>query len=574
MKNASNDVCRFVPFIEMEKEMRRLRNVFSVYAAIGLLLLGLGSTADAQQRNERQVRDIVRSLNSRIDDFRYSLAAELRGGSVNRQDADDLRRSVGNLQDKITAFDDNLNERRENRDDVLEVVTAAKDVEAFFRQGNRVSGSMQTDWIGVRNLIDRLATNYGVTPDWAGRVSNYPGTGGNTSNYPSTTGRRYPSTTASRAAGSLTNGLTGTYQLDTARSEKTDELIADKNLGTAQRDDLESKLEAPEQLALNVSGSQVTLASSKTAPVTFAADGSNRSEQIGGRTMQLRASLRGQDLVVSTTGGESDFTITFSPVDNGRGLKVTRRVTTEYLNESILAESYYTKTDPVAGLGIDANAPGSTADDGTFSSNDPSDRAGSNGQYPTINQGRTGEYIIPNGMTIVAVLDQEVNTSVSQNNDRFKMVVQSPNEFRGATIEGHLSGVGRSGQVSGRSNITFNFDRITLRNGQAYDFAGTLQSIKDQNGKEVRVDNEGTAKGQSQTKETAKRGGLGAGLGAIIGAIAGGGTGAAVGAIIGGGVGAGSVVVQGRDDLRLLKGSTVTIQSSSPIRRDQPEIDN
>ena len=573
MKNASNDVCRFVPFIEMEKEMRRLRNVFSVYAAIGLLLLGLGSTADAQQRNERQVRDIVRSLNSRIDDFRYSLAAELRGGSVNRQDADDLRRSVGNLQDKITAFDDNLNERRENRDDVLEVVTAAKDVEAFFRQGNRVSGSMQTDWIGVRNLIDRLATNYGVTPDWAGRVSNYPGTGGNTSNYPSTTGRRYPSTTAGRA-GSLTNGLTGTYQLDTARSEKTDELIADKNLGTAQRDDLESKLEAPEQLALNVSGSQVTLASSKTAPVTFAADGSNRSEQIGGRTMQLRASLRGQDLVVSTTGGESDFTITFSPVDNGRGLKVTRRVTTEYLNESILAESYYTKTDSVAGLGIDANAPGSPANDGTFSSNDPSDRTGSSSQYPTINQSRTGEYIIPNGMTIVAVLDQEVNTSVSQNNDRFKMVVQSPNEFRGATIEGHLSGVGRSGQVSGRSNITFNFDRITLRNGQAYDFAGTLQSIKDQNGKEVRVDNEGTAKGQSQTKETAKRGGLGAGLGAIIGAIAGGGTGAAVGAIIGGGVGAGSVVVQGRDDLRLLKGSTVTIQSSSPIRRDQPEIDN
>jgi hypothetical protein len=433
---------------------------------------------------------------------------------------------------------------------------------------------MQTDWIGVRNLIDRLATSYGVTPDWAGRVSNYPGTGGNTSNYPSTTGRRYPSTTASRAAGSLTNGLTGTYQLDTARSEKTDELIADKNLGTAQRDDLESKLEAPEQLALNVSGSQVTLASSKTAPVTFAADGSNRSEQIGGRTMQLRASLRGQDLVVSTTGGESDFTITFSPVDNGRGLKVTRRVTTEYLNESILAESYYTKTDSVAGLGIDANAPGSPADDGTFSSNDPSDRTGSSSQYPTINQSRTGEYIIPNGMTIVAVLDQEVNTSVSQNNDRFKMVVQSPNEFRGATIEGHLSGVGRSGQVSGRSNITFNFDRITLRNGQAYDFAGTLQSIKDQNGKEVRVDNEGTAKGQSQTKETAKRGGLGAGLGAIIGAIAGGGTGAAVGAIIGGGVGAGSVVVQGRDDLRLLKGSTVTIQSSSPIRRDQSEIDN
>jgi hypothetical protein len=118
--------------------------------------------------------------------------------------------------------------------------------------------------------------------------------------------------------------------------------------------------------------------------------------------------------------------------------------------------------------------------------------------------------------------------------------------------------------------VTFNFDTITMRDGKTYDFAGFLQSIKDQNGKEVKVDTEGVAKSGSQTKETAKRGGIGAGLGAIIGAIAGGGTGAAVGAIIGGGVGAGSVVVQGRDDVQLLKGSMITVQASSPIRNDQP----
>ncbi|HYJ90821.1 MAG TPA: YMGG-like glycine zipper-containing protein, partial [Pyrinomonadaceae bacterium] len=95
-------------------------------------------------------------------------------------------------------------------------------------------------------------------------------------------------------------------------------------------------------------------------------------------------------------------------------------------------------------------------------------------------------------------------------------------------------------------------------------------SIKDQNGKSVAVDTEGVAKGGSQTKETVKRGGIGAGVGAIIGAIAGGGTGAAVGAIIGGSVGAGSVVVQGRDDIQLMKGSTITVQASSPVRDDRP----
>jgi hypothetical protein len=63
-----------------------------------------------------------------------------------------------------------------------------------------------------------------------------------------------------------------------------------------------------------------------------------------------------------------------------------------------------------------------------------------------------------------------------------------------------------------------------------------------------------------------KRGGIGAGVGAIIGAIAGGAKGAAIGAIIGGGAGAGSVVLQGKDDLQLKAGSSVTVQASSPNR--------
>jgi len=142
--------------------------------------------------------------------------------------------------------------------------------------------------------------------------------------------------------------------------------------------------------------------------------------------------------------------------------------------------------------------------------------------------------------------------------------VQSPDAFRGATIEGFVTGVGRSGRVSGRSNVTFNFETITLRNGERYDFAGYLQSLKDHTGKVVKIDPEGTVKGGSQSKQTAKRGGIGAGIGAIIGAIAGGGTGAAIGAVIGGGAGAGSVLVQGRDDLQLMKGSLITIQSTSP----------
>lgn len=538
--------------------MHKLINVFSAFALVGLLFFELGSLVWAQQPGGRQVQNIVRNLNSRVDDFRYGLDAQ--EGSIGPRDSDNLRRGITDLQDKIAAFDENLARRRENRSDVLEIVSAAVSVDVMLRRST--NRRAQTDWLGVRNLVNRLASNYGVSPDWSGRTSSYSRSQTNSGDYPDAGARL------------VSGGLTGTYRLDSARSENTAEIVSGVNAEASQRQDLESKLEAPEQLALDIRGNQIVLASTKTSPVSFVADGRDRSEVIGGRTMRIRATLRGEELAISTIGGESDFTITFSPVDGGSGLKVTRRVTTSYLNETILVESFYNKTEAVAGLGIDKSFPVSSSDDaGTFSSSDPNDEPGYAGRYPTIGTGG-GDYIIPNGTMLVALLDNEVNTGVSQNNDRFKMIIQSPNEFRGAVLEGYLSGVGRSGQISGRSNVTFNFDRITLRNGQSYAFAGTLQSVKDQNGKDVKVDNEGTARGQSQTKETAKRGGLGAGLGAIIGAIAGGSQGAAIGAIIGGGVGAGSVVVKGRDDLRLLKGSTVTILSSSPVRRDQPVSEN
>ena len=299
--------------------------------------------------------------------------------------------------------------------------------------------------------------------------------------------------------------------------------------------------------------------------------------------IRLRATLRGDELVIASRGGETDYTITFTSTDNGRAMKVTRRVTTDYLDQTVFAESIYNKTDAVAKLGIDNGSysnndnsgtySNNDDDNGTYSSNDPGNTSRTN--YPNTNSPNTnrqtnyprnGNYIVPNGTIITGILDNRIDTKASQNNDRFTMTVQSPNEFRGAVVEGHLSGIDRSGKVSGRSQVTFNFDRIRLRDGQTYDFAGFLQNIADENGKTVNVGTEGEAKSNSQTKETVKRGGIGAGLGAIIGAIAGGGKGAAIGAIIGGGAGAGSVVLTGKEDVELGQGSTITVQSSSPIR--------
>ena len=53
--------------------MRRFQNGVTIFAFIGLLVLGFAGRADAQRPNSREVRDLVRSLNSKIEDFGYKL---------------------------------------------------------------------------------------------------------------------------------------------------------------------------------------------------------------------------------------------------------------------------------------------------------------------------------------------------------------------------------------------------------------------------------------------------------------------------------------------------------------------
>ncbi len=532
--------------------------MFSVFAVVGMMFLGLAGQADAQRRNERETRDIVRSLNSKVDDFKYNLDYQLKSASMDPQEIADISSDLRDLKDRIKTFETNLNARRENRDDVSDIVQAANNIDDFLETSQQ-SRKLQNDWMTIRGLVDRLANSYGVSADQDNGNSNFPSTSRDPNNYPA------PTRTASQ---SFNNGLTGTYQLDAARSENIADILSNSNVTGGNKQDLESKLEAPEQIALQIRGNQVTLASTKAAPITITADGREKTENTGGKTVRVRATLRGDELTVSSLGGETDYTITFVTADNGKTLKVTRRITTDYLRETIFAESVYNKTDAVAQLGIENDSTANSPDD-TYSSNDPNDVNNPNPGSPSIVTPRIGEFIVPNGTVISGILENAIDTKVSQNNDRFRLTVQSPDEFRGAIIEGYISGVGRSGQISGRSNVTFNFQKITLRDGKEYDFAGYLQGIKDTQGKDVKVDTEGTAKGGSQTKETVKRGGIGAGIGAIIGAIAGGGQGAAIGAIIGGGAGAGSVAIQGRGDVQLQKGSVMTVTSSSPIRNSQ-----
>ncbi len=594
--------------------MNKIRMMFSASLLIVSALFGfVAQNAPAQQqqggvRSEREVRRAVQSLNAKIDDFRYRLSYEANDNSGNNQARRDLESVLRLLADNVRDFESKFNSRRENAADASKVLDAARNVDRTIA-ANQLSSRSANDWASIRTSFEQLAANYNITNlRWNGNGdSDYSDTGAenrypNDNGYPNTpNGNRYPANNRQTnnnnplPQNSVNNALTGTYRLDASRSENVDEIVAralrsvnTRGDNSQAQSDLRQKLEAPEQIAVEVrAGNQITLASSRAPQqIRFTADGRESAlPTTDGKTARLRSTLRGQDLSVSSIGGssgEDDYTVVFSSIDNGKSLRVTRRVTTDYLNETVFAESVYTKTDGIARLGIDND---SNDSGGAYSSSDRSENGnypnggGNNNQngnypnanypnanYPTTGGGRTGSFGVPNGVILTGTLQNDVSTKFSQNNDRFRLDVTAPNEFRGAVIEGRLSGLNRSGKVSGRSQLTFNFETIRLANGQTYDFAGFLQNVTDANGKVVKVDTEGAASGSSRTKETVKRGGIGAGLGAVIGAIAGGAQGAAIGAILGGGAGAGSVVVEGKEDLELKAGSSISVRSSAPSR--------
>lgn len=292
--------------------MNKLSSAFSMYLMIGLAVLGFMTQTNAQTaRNERGIRDTLRSLNSKVDDFRYSLDNELGRIAVSRDEENQINDDTRDFESSLAEFGDKLDRRRENADDVQNVLTAAQTVNDFLN-ARRFGSTTQKDWMEIRGLLNRLAANYQVSWNWNG--------GGN-QNYPTgnSMGGSYPTTT------SFNNTLTGTYRLDAARSEDARDIAerAIRNDGARNdsdaQSDLEDKLEVPEQVVIEVRGSQVTLASSNAAQLTFTADGRDRTENTAdGKTIRVRSTLRGQELTVSSLGGETDYTIIFASIDGGK----------------------------------------------------------------------------------------------------------------------------------------------------------------------------------------------------------------------------------------------------------------
>jgi ketosteroid isomerase-like protein len=164
-------------------------------------------------------------------------------------------------------------------------------------------------------------------------------------------------TTATAAAVIADSRLTGVYRLDLESSDKLYSVVsgASSNLpfGEQQRFfiDLTIRLTPPDQLAIEQRGHTISIASSRAPRITFDASGITRSERAGGdgHIVRTRALLDNRQLTVSTSGNSEDsFTVTFEPLEDGRRLRVTRRIYAAELNSPVVIHSVYNKISEVA----------------------------------------------------------------------------------------------------------------------------------------------------------------------------------------------------------------------------------
>jgi YMGG-like Gly-zipper len=482
-----------------------------------------------------QMRQLIDRLNTRSATFSRNLRQDLNRGSYNgRYSLDEVRSHLSDFETALVQLRNRVNSRQVGSSDARNVLDHAAFLNNFITD-RQLSYQTENNWSALRTDLDQLASAFNIAWNW----STVPGTsGGGYGNTGGGYGNR--------------RDLTGTFRLNTSRGDDVRTAVdnATRNLSLAERqrvyDSLMRRLDPPQMLAIDRRGNSVTIASTRAPQINFVADGREQVETTpGGRSVRVRANLVGDTLTINRTGERAnDFTVTFDPSNGGRELLVTRTLYTDRLNQPVTVRTYYDRTSDVAELNIydtnreDSNVGGTTT--------------------------ATGSFVIPDGTQLVAVLNNDLSTQNIREGERFTMTVRSPSQYDGATIEGSVLNVSRGGRISGRSEMTLDFDTIRLRDGRSYRFAGILDSVRTPNGDVVRVDNEGAVRDTDQTKTTVQRTAIGTAVGAIIGAIAGGGKGAAIGAVIGAGAGAGSVYVQGRNDLDLTAGTEVTIRATGP----------
>ena len=154
--------------------------------------------------------------------------------------------------------------------------------------------------------------------------------------------------------------LTGDYRVDLAASDKLYSVVASASSSvpfSAQQRffiDLAVRLTPPDLLALERQGTRINLGSSRAPRMSLVADGVSRTTTAAdGHAVHVRLSLervnQNERLIFTSRGRtEDNFSVQFESIDDGKRLRVVRRIAADGLDQPLVITTIYNKISDVA----------------------------------------------------------------------------------------------------------------------------------------------------------------------------------------------------------------------------------
>src|SRR6185369_10853515 len=189
--------------------------------------------------SESELTQLIQQIENGGDKFRVSLTDAF------FQRPYDRTRGEGNMNDALRGFKkatDQVRIRFDARqlvsDDVKRLLDQAQPIDNFMRD-NPLTDRAKGDWSTLRTNLNLLANAYNISPSWVNNSSSQTGDKG-------------------------TNRLTGTFRLDSARSDNPRDKArrATQNVRTFERqevaDQILARLESPEMLMIERRGTTMT----------------------------------------------------------------------------------------------------------------------------------------------------------------------------------------------------------------------------------------------------------------------------------------------------------------------------
>jgi hypothetical protein len=144
----------------------RMKAVFLLLAMATILPTATGNTLPQRRWYRGNPREIIRQLETDTDHFKSSLDNALDHSTLNGTRAEDeINEYVKHFEEATDRLRDRSEDREYAPNLAREVLSRGRSINGFMRT-HRLGGRAESDWVRVRNDLNRLANSYNIGWQW------------------------------------------------------------------------------------------------------------------------------------------------------------------------------------------------------------------------------------------------------------------------------------------------------------------------------------------------------------------------------------------------------------------------